>query len=123
MISFKVDITPVPKGRPRFWNGHAVSDPKTRKFEREFRLAAKSHAPASPFAGPLHLTAIFNLLKPKRPSKNYPSRGDLDNLLKSVSDSLNGLFWKDDTQLVSIDAAKKYADGQPWIYVSIQEVA
>lgn len=36
---------------------------------------------------------------------------DIDNLAKSVLDGLNGIVWKDDSQIVSLHITKVYASG------------
>ncbi|MDI4168582.1 RusA family crossover junction endodeoxyribonuclease, partial [Pseudomonas aeruginosa] len=35
---------------------------------------------------------------------------DADNCLKAVCDALNGVAWKDDTQVVNVMLAKRYAE-------------
>jgi Holliday junction resolvase RusA-like endonuclease len=52
-----------------------------------------------------------------RPTK----RPDWDNLGKLVSDSLNGLAYKDDSQIVEATAAKYYSD-RPRVEIEITEV-
>ncbi len=45
-----------------------------------------------------------------------------DNLMKPLSDSLTGLFWKDDAQIVDSHATKRWAEmgEQPHVSISIQ---
>jgi len=33
-------------------------------------------------------------------------RSDIDNLIKTVLDGLNGVAWEDDTQVVKVEAVK-----------------
>jgi Holliday junction resolvase RusA-like endonuclease len=35
-------------------------------------------------------------------------RPDLDNLIKFVKDCANGVLWKDDSQIISLNASKAY---------------
>ena len=41
-ITFVVDGTPVPKGRPRFALGHVYTPERTREYEAKVRDAAKA---------------------------------------------------------------------------------
>ena len=52
-----------------------------------------------------------------RPTK----KPDLDNIAKIVLDSLNGLAYKDDSQVVSLKIEKYYAD-KPLVKVELYEV-
>jgi len=45
-----------------------------------------------------------------RPTK----KPDFDNLAKFVGDSLNGIFWQDDKQIVSARVMKFYSDRPRW---------
>lgn len=49
--------------------------------------------------GPVKLTTIFYFANKKLP--------DLDNLIKAISDGLNGLAWEDDRQVVRIEAERR----------------
>lgn len=66
--------------------------------------------------GPLTLEVTFYLPKPKskvRKNSNpfpYPDSGvDLDNLVKLVCDSMTGIVYHDDRQIVCIVAHKRWA--------------
>ncbi len=48
--------------------------------------------------------------------------GDLDNRLKSAGDSLKGLAWTDDKQVVEIHAFRRDAKGQPGLQVIVTRV-
>ena len=47
-------------------------------------------------------------------------RSDLDNVVKAVQDALNGVIYKDDAQIVSLHATKKY-DMSPGIEILVKE--
>jgi Holliday junction resolvase RusA-like endonuclease len=49
------------------------------------------------------------------------SRPDTDNYIKSVQDALNGIVWKDDSQVVALIADKWYSD-KPRIEIDVREV-
>jgi Holliday junction resolvase RusA-like endonuclease len=71
---------------------------------------ARRHAPAVPFLGPVALTLTFLMPRPKtaRRRQHPVVRPDVDNLVKGMPDSLNGVFWADDCQVVELHAAKRY---------------
>lgn len=100
---------PVPKGRPRVYNGHAITPKRTVRAEErlfaEFRL---KYPQAKPFQCPVRLEAEFWM--------SHKGRPDLDNLLKLVLDSLNGVAYVDDAQVVESHASKRMPD--LWVYGS-----
>jgi Holliday junction resolvase RusA-like endonuclease len=54
----------------------------------------------------------------ERPTK----KPDLDNIVKAVKDGLNGVAWKDDSQVVRLTAGKYWSD-KPRVEVRIWEWA
>ena len=116
MIKFTILGLPTAKGRPRFaMRGKfaaAYTPAKTREAERDFKLQALKYAPEKPIEGPLSITMNIFKPKPKSYSKkviHWTSKPDLDNFIK-ILDCLNGIFWKDDSQIVKIVASKSYDD-------------
>jgi len=70
---------------------------------------------AGPSLGPLAVTVVFHLRRPKRPRSAEPERRpDLDKLVRAVLDGLQtaGVF-RDDAQVVSLWGRKRYADETP----------
>lgn len=98
---------PVPKGRPRVYQGHAITPKRTKKAEdrlyAEFRL---KYPHEQPYACPVRLEAEFWM--------SHRGRPDLDNLLKLVLDGLNGVAYLDDQQVVETHATKRVPD--QWVY-------
>lgn len=98
---------PVPKGRPRVYGGHAITPKRTVRAEErlfaEFRL---KYPQAKPYQCPVRLEAEFWM--------SHRGRPDLDNLLKLVLDSLNGVAYVDDAQVVESHATKRMPD--LWVY-------
>ncbi len=117
-IETTIFVGPTPKGRPRFaivrGRARAYTPAKTRLSEAEIHVAIRDevmrHGKFE--AGiPLRLDVTFWLRKPaSKPKKiTMPTcKPDVDNFLKTVCDSLNGYVWHDDSQLVSINAKKRY---------------
>ena len=52
-------------------------------------------------------------------NKNF---GDLDNFIKSVMDSLNGICYEDDAQCVEFTRCRKFKSDEPKIIITIEEV-
>lgn len=122
MIRIEALIKPVPFPRPRFDSrSKQTFNPKRyRDFKEELglmaRLAMKGHAP---FAGEIKLRADFYRPKPKR-SKQVSFIGDVDNYLKAVMDSLIGICYEDDRQVVETHARKLF--GTPHIEIELEEI-
>ena len=134
MITFKVDCIPLPKGRPRFARrGKFVStytDKTTLQYEDFIADKAKRAMGSSePLEVALEAFFYFSIPVPKSYSKKRreaclsglerPMKKDLDNLIKSVSDAMNKIVYKDDAQIVVLHATKVF--GEPYVEVLIQE--
>jgi len=110
---------PVAKSRPRFWNGRAVTDPKTREAEQRLLVYYKQAARGrKPYTGSITVEMVFIFTPPKSwPAKKqadaiaqswpHTKRPDIDNLVKLL-DGLNGYAWVDDSQIANVRATKQY---------------
>jgi len=115
MTHIKFEIPPRPKGRPRFANGHAYTPNATKIYEdsmaQEYLLKN-----GKKYLGPVSLFITFNYKIPNSRIKELKhgqvctEKADLDNLIKIVGDSLNGIAYLDDKQVYKIVAEKKWAD-------------
>lgn len=134
---FEIPIAPKAKGRPRMRvvNGHAQAyTPKTtRVFESTAAELIAKHSPPTLLVGPVHLGVLFVLPRPKSMCRKKDpdfettpcaKRPDLDNLTKSLVDSINnsGQVWRDDSQVQHMIVEKVYSEksGKPRIEVRIQ---
>ena len=119
-----VDGQPVAKGRPKvsFKAKRVYTPPKTVEHEKHIRNCFYRSGPHEPIEGPIRLTITFSMQIPKSWSmgkKHSAEIGmtrpigtpDLDNLIKMI-DALNGLAFKDDSQIVELFAVKKYGTPQ-----------
>ena len=125
-ISFTVPGDPRGKGRPKATSrgGHArvYTDAKTRAYEDQIAMLTKAAMQGlEPLAGPVHVN-VRVLFKPA-PSASKRAREammameimptkrpDLDNVVKAILDGMNGVAFKDDAQVCSMTAAKRYAE-------------
>lgn len=90
---------------------HGVYTPeKTKRFEAELScLVAIKHKKIMS-EHPLKVFLTFKFKRPKSVKRSHHTvKPDLDNLIKSVCDSLNGVVWKDDAQIMEITATKAYS--------------
>lgn len=118
-----INADPVPQGRPRFGNGHAYEDRKSRDFKR-FVSAVVGMRKEDPLEGPLCVTLKFHVARPKTVTRDYPTvRPDIDNYAKAILDACNGIVWDDDAQIVELRLSKRYADGRDTgIDILVQEI-
>jgi len=127
-ISFMIEGVPVSKGRPKFARRGkfitAYTPSKTRAAGDDFISKARKFAPENPFEGSVSLKIVFVMPIPKSVKKApvfHTKRPDLDNLLKLAEDSMNGIFYKDDSQIADIHARKVYGN-RPMTVVCIEKV-
>ena len=120
---------PVPKARPRFGNGRMFTPKKSHDYE--VRVAEEYKAQHGEIFGEepidIEIRAYFRIptsapLRRQRAMKTgmeVPTkRPDLDNIVKSITDGLNGVAYPDDKFIVSIAAMKEYAE-EPRVEVEI----
>lgn len=128
-VCFFVDGRPVPKGRPRVTRHGTYTPKSTQEYEAAIR-AAWEREHMMPFAEgdalELDVVAYFPIPKgtPKKRSeemvaKPYTKRGDLDNIVKSVMDALNGYAYPDDAAIWNIAARKRYTNETPVTIVTL----
>ena len=118
-VKFHINTRPTPKQRPRLGKGGKVYTPNSTKvFEEICRLSYGNRYYFDKEY--ISIKIVFKFKVPKSYSKKKyseaiegkirPSTNDIDNLLKSVLDGLNGKAWKDDRYIYSIEAEKIFAD-------------
>jgi Holliday junction resolvase RusA-like endonuclease len=137
VIEFIVPGQPVPKGRPKFArrgkNVVAYTPAKTVAYETLVqRAAGAAMAGREPTARPVRLVVSLALQVPASWSKKRQAmaiagtiratkKPDADNVLKGLKDGCNGIVWRDDAQVVSIELSKAYGEN-PCAAVSVLEL-
>jgi len=135
-ISFFIPGEPVAQGRPRATtiNGRPrmYDAPKSATYKNMVSMVASRKMEKSILMeGAVGVTIIVHKTIPKSWSKKkqaqaiegdiYPiGRPDIDNYVKAVFDGLNGIVFRDDSQVTHIIASKIYAS-TPGVSVSISE--
>lgn len=129
-VKFNINTRPTPKQRPRLGKSGKVYTPNSTKvFEEICRLSYGNRYYFDKEY--ISIKIVFKFKVPKSYSKKKyseaiegkirPSTNDIDNLLKSVLDGLNGKAWKDDRYIYSIEAEKIFAD-KDCIEVEIESI-
>jgi Holliday junction resolvase RusA-like endonuclease len=137
MISFEIPGPPQGKARARtFFNnkaGHmtSITPEKTVLYENLIKMCYRQvsdyisdkplkvyiQAYFEPAKSTTKLKKDLMLHHKIRPTK----KPDIDNVAKVVLDALNGVAYKDDTQVVSLDV-QKYYNEKSFVHVRICEV-
>ena len=118
-ISFTVPGRPVPKGRPRVTRYGTYNPKATQLYEKAVRDAWKAQSGKSfPGGVPLAVYVGVHFEIPRSLSKKQrlalegqphtKQRGDLDNVVKSVLDALNGAAFPDDAAVCTVFAYKDF---------------
>lgn len=122
MIHFTVPGQPIAKGRPRISTrggfARAYTPVKTVAYEGLVAMAGQeAMAGAAPFEGPvaIEVTAVFQIpaswsKRRKAEAQWHTSRPDQDNIVKAIGDGLNGVVWRDDSQIASSRVLKVYGE-------------
>jgi Holliday junction resolvase RusA-like endonuclease len=117
---------PIAKNRPRFARrGKFVQTYSDQETEAgKFYLQARMQCKSEPLECPLMVRMSFFLPRPKShygtgrnagklksSAPPYPDKKpDVDNYEKFAADCLNGLAWKDDSQVVDCHSKKRYSE-------------
>ena len=125
MVTFKVDANPVGKQRARYAKrGNFVqtyTPDKTRNYESLIKESAiEAMGSSEPLETPVNLYLYIRAPIPKSlPKKRMEAclnglekpikKPDASNVLKSVEDAMNGVVYKDDSQIVNIHVSKVYS--------------
>lgn len=108
---FEVPGNPIPKARARSGRGHHYTPARTRAYETRVRLSAR-HLPC--LEGPVKVRCVFY--------REDAVPCDLDNLVKSVLDGINRQVFRDDRQIVWLEAVKTIDRERPRAEVEIETV-
>lgn len=138
MICFTVNGAPKGKGRPRFArSGNRIityTPPETVDYENVVKAAAmQAMRGRKPVDMPceVRIMAVFPIPKSWSAAKKSQARlerilpakkPDADNIIKIICDALNGIAWRDDSQVVRAFVSKCY-DDKPRVEVTVMECA
>ena len=136
MVNFGIETNPIPKGRPRFRRTKTFITTYTPKKTLNFEELVRKHAseamgPTQILETPVWVALYFKLPIPQSYSKKRSEaclkglekpikRPDLDNLIKSVLDGMNGVVFKDDSQITVLHCTKVYSN-VPGVNILVKE--
>lgn len=112
------DINPVPAARPRVSRWSTYYPKKYTQFKKDM-LALTSELDVTPIENLVAMGMVFNVKMPTAwtKKKKLEQNGqycdnnvDLDNYQKAILDSLNGVLYLDDRQVVKIMTVKRWSD-------------
>lgn len=128
-VSFTIPGKPVPKARARSTRaGRHYTPATTRTAEANVRAAWYSQVGTQrkPLDAPVHVTvhAFFELPKSwsklkRKETKFHTSKPDIDNVIKLITDALNGVAYVDDSSVVKVTGTKNYTTNEPSTVVSL----
>lgn len=135
MRVFKIPGKIQAKQRPRFVNGRVYTPGDTVRYENLVKLCYSDYAMLhnwKPLDGAIRAEIEVFMPIPKSDSKKVKKlkidgivrptiKCDCDNAAKSILDSLNGIAYRDDSQVVELLVKKFYSD-EPNVYVKLIEL-
>jgi Holliday junction resolvase RusA-like endonuclease len=144
VVQFTVPGMPQGKARPRvsLKTGRAYTPKKTVSYENLVQFVAIQQLPRGfvPFEGPFRVDITAWYQRPKSHYGTGKNAGklkkrfehvwpktvpDVDNVAKAICDSLNGIVWRDDAQVVILNVSKFYEQtdsGGPRVEVVIEQM-
>lgn len=133
MKQLTIDGVPVAKGRPRLGRYGTYTPKKTQEYEEYVKMCwVAKYGGIQPSEQSLEVDIVFYLPIPKSVNKKqraemldgkikHTKKPDIDNLIKSVLDALNGIAYSDDSKIIKVAAEKQYSE-KPKTEIQISEV-
>lgn len=135
IYEFELKEKAIGKARPRFSYkmGRMYTPSATQKFEQKVKNAfLEKYRLEKLLEKPIKALIIVEIEPPKSISKkkrlelieqviNYTKKPDIDNIAKIVLDGLNGVAYKDDSQIYRLEIYKRYGYENK-IIVKLEEI-
>ena len=131
--TFTIPGKPQAKERPRMTNGHTYTPSRTKDYEELVRLYARKARVQCIDTGPVKVTITWAKQVPQSWSKKRRAtalagvwavdRMDLDNVAKSVLDSLNRIAYTDDSQVAFLSVSRLYVEQPDSITVTVISIS
>ncbi|WP_079708105.1 RusA family crossover junction endodeoxyribonuclease [Paraliobacillus ryukyuensis] len=135
MIKFTIPGEPVAQGRPRAgktkYGKTVLYDPrKSKNYKQYIKLVASQHVPHKQIEGQISMHLKIYRQIPKSMTKKLrkasideihrpTTKPDCSNIAKGIEDALNGMIYKDDSQIVDLHVSKFYSEN-PRVEVEIK---
>jgi len=123
MIEFWVDGTPISQGSMKVINGHVIhSQGSALAVWRSSIALAARFAGVKKIENAVAIEMDFIFKKPKTVKRTYPTVPiDADKAARAVNDSLTGIAYNDDAQIVDMRVSKRYGEN-PGVRVRLFEL-
>ena len=135
MVVFDIPGEPKSKLRPRFGKFGAVRTPKDTVTYESYVKQLYVYGDKKPYFADkplqIRIEAYFSIPKSNTKkmrqlmaeNKVLPTKKpDADNIIKIICDSLNGIAYDDDKQIVDCTCIKRYTEEAPFVRVTIKEI-
>ena len=127
-VEFKIPGKIKAKARPRFANGRTYTPKDTVNYENYIKILYQQVTDIT-FEGAVWLDIAAYFQIPKSYSKKkiantpYPiKKPDADNIGKIVADSLNGIAYRDDSQIAEMRISKRWSKSEEYVLVKIGSI-
>ncbi|QTD88782.1 RusA family crossover junction endodeoxyribonuclease [Burkholderia anthina] len=133
VVHITIPFAAIGKGRPRVYRGIATTPAKTRAYERQVAQIAAAAMRGRPLLdGPVRILLEIDVEVPESWPKYrradalagliWPTvKPDIDNTEKALLDAMNGVVYRDDSQIVVVQKSKHYATS-PQVRIVIDEL-
>jgi Holliday junction resolvase RusA-like endonuclease len=123
---------PIGKGRPRLGKGRVHTPEKTRAWEKKAAFEARRQYHGEPLEGPIDIDVqatfsvpkswpLWKQLQAEDGMVVHTIKPDASNVLKAVEDALQGIVFRDDSQIAALSIEKWYG-AMPGIQVNISKI-
>ncbi len=123
-VEFAVFGTPIPQGSmsafvPKGWSRAIITsaNPKLKQWRAAVNVTAQSAMrlqcqDRAERGTPLNVVLYFYFRRPKsvKPGAAKTSKPDIDKLARAIFDSLTGVVYEDDSQVIIVTASKDYEE-------------
>lgn len=132
MFMFEIHGVPVPQQQTRFLKKSGIMYDPSKKDRRHIEWQARPYAPKDPLLGPILLELSFYFPVLASVSKvmrrqmlnhiiHHTKKPDADNCAYLVTNSLKGIFYRDDSQIIDLIIHKRYGE-IPRTVVRVMEI-
>lgn len=132
-VTFQVQGRPQPQGSTRAFMPKGFKHPiittdntKLKPWRQDVASQAMlAMANREPFCGAVAVIAKFYFLKPKSAKASIVhkiTKPDIDKLERGIFDSLTGICFVDDSQVVSSSATKEFCASNERVEVEVREI-
>lgn len=112
-------------GGPKYRAVTTSANPNLKRWEQLVAFEAGHAARGAFFTGAVAVRLTFRLTRPASVSPKarpfHVVRPDLDKLVRGCLDAMSGVLFRDDAQIVTLEASKVYTDAAPYLEAEVGE--